>query len=154
MRLLFGGVDDRDVGHAVALALTHEPVDHFAAFNIMADSGLTDDDVFALDADVTTALEQRWPGVTDLARERGVDLRESIWGRLLFPVNKAKSDLGYRPRYDFSAFVEAVASRRLGSLSVRRRAMVGRQTTDGVTAIGAMTKACAIRGHDAADSSH
>ncbi len=92
MRLLFGRVDDRDVGHAVALALTHEPVDHFAAFNIMADSGLTDDDVFALDADVTTALEQRWPGVTDLARERGVDLRESIWGRLLFPVNKAKSD--------------------------------------------------------------
>lgn len=78
VRLLFGGMDDRDVGHAVALALTHEPLDHFAAFNIMADSGLTDDDVSDLDADVTTALEQRWPGVTDLARERGFDLRESV----------------------------------------------------------------------------
>jgi nucleoside-diphosphate-sugar epimerase len=107
MRLLFGGVDDRDVGQAVALALTHEPVDRFAAFNIMADSGLTGDDVSDLDADVVTVLERRWFGVSELAREHGIDLVDSVWGRLLFPVDRAKRDLGYQPRYDFSAFVAA-----------------------------------------------
>lgn len=106
-RLLFGGVDDRDVGQAVALALTHDPAGGFTAVDIMADSGLGLQDIPALDADIAKTLDQRWPGTTALVAEQGLDLRELVWGRLLFPVDKAKSELGYRPEYDFAAFVDA-----------------------------------------------
>ena len=36
-RLLFGGVDDRDVAQAVLLALEHEPAAGFEAVNVMAE---------------------------------------------------------------------------------------------------------------------
>lgn len=106
-RLLFGGVDDRDVGQAVALALAHEPIGGFRAFNIMADSGLTTEDLSGLDADVLDTLDRRWVGTSELVREHGLDPGELVWGRLLFSVDEAKTQLGYRPRYDFAAFLDA-----------------------------------------------
>ncbi len=107
-RLLFGGVDDRDVGQAVVLALTHEnPPGGFAAFDIMADSGLGREDIPALEADVGQALDRRWPGTSALVQRDGLDLDDLVWGRLLFPVDEAKTHLGYRPRYDFAAFLAA-----------------------------------------------
>ncbi len=106
-RLLFGGVDDRDVGQAVALALHQEPAGGFAAFDIMADSGLSAEDLPRLDADLRGTLEERWPGTPGLVAEHGLDLNELIWGRLIFPVNRARTQLGYRPAYDFTAFLEA-----------------------------------------------
>ena len=106
-RLLFGGVDDRDVGQAVSLALTHEPPGGFAAFNIMADSGLDVHDLSNLEADLGETLDQRWPGTTALVAEHGQSLADLVWGRLLFPVDRAKRHLGYRPEYDFPAFLDA-----------------------------------------------
>ena len=106
-RLLFGGVDDRDVGQAVTLALAHDPPGGFAAFDVMADSGLTADDLPDLEADLAGALDQRWPGTSKLVDRHGLDLDDLVWGRLVFPVDKAKSELGYRPRYDFAAFLDA-----------------------------------------------
>ncbi len=106
-RLLFGGVDDRDVGQAVALALEHNPPERYDAFDIMAESGLGEDDVPALDRDLAAVLEERWPGSVDLVRERGLDVADLVWGRLLFPVTKARERLGYRPRHDFDAFLDA-----------------------------------------------
>ncbi len=64
-RLLFGGVDDRDVAHSVLRALAHDPEDGFAAFNIMADSGLSLDDLPRLSADALGVLDERYPGTTD-----------------------------------------------------------------------------------------
>jgi len=106
-RLLFGGVDDRDVGQAVALALAHDPPDGFGAFNIMADSGLSAEDLPELEADIGEALDQRWPGTSELVERHGLDLEDLVWGRLLFPMDKAKTELGYRPSYDFPAFLAA-----------------------------------------------
>ncbi len=105
-RLLFGGVDDRDVAQSVLLALDH-PDRGFDAFNIMADSGLTADDLSPLDADLPTVLDQRWPGTTELVRERGLDLAALVWGRTIFPVDHARSVLRYSPQHNFDAFLEA-----------------------------------------------
>ena len=106
-RLLFGGVDDRDVGQAVSRALEHRPAGGFAAYNIMADGGFPASDASNLDADIAKTLEQRIPGTLDLVHEHGLDLDELIWGRSLFPVDSAVDALGYRPRYDFAAFLDA-----------------------------------------------
>ena len=103
-RLLFGGVDDRDVAAAVALALAHEPAEGFAAFDIMADSAVSADD---LNADLPGTLDRHWPGITSLVGERGLDLDALVWGRVLYPVDKARNELGYAPQHDFSTFLEA-----------------------------------------------
>src|SRR5262249_23947267 len=47
-RLLFGGVDDRDVAQAVLRALTYTPADGFDYFDIMADVPFTAADARAL----------------------------------------------------------------------------------------------------------
>jgi nucleoside-diphosphate-sugar epimerase len=106
-RLLFGGVDDRDVGQAVAAALDAEPAHGFEAVDVMADCGLSAEDVPRLEHDLAGLLEERWPGTLALVREHGLDLGELVWGRLLFPVDRARALIGYAPRYDFAAFLQA-----------------------------------------------
>ena len=106
-RLLFGGVDDRDVGQAVTLALGHDPADDFEAVNIMAGSGLTAADLPRLEQDLPGLLDERWPGTLDLVRQHRLELRDLVWGRLIFPIDRATTLLGYEPDYDFAAFVEA-----------------------------------------------
>jgi UDP-glucose 4-epimerase len=107
-RLLFGGVDDRDVAQSVVRALDHRPLDGFAAFDIMADSGLTADDLPRLSTDLPAVLDERWPGVASLVRDRGLDLDSLVWGRRLYPVDHARAALGYQPQYDFAAFLTAL----------------------------------------------
>ena len=53
-------------------------------------------------------LERHWPGCTELFAERGLKLDELICGDLLWPPTKAQRLLGYRPRYDFGAFLDAL----------------------------------------------
>ena len=107
-RLLFGGVDDRDVAQAVARALTHEPEQGFDVFNIVADVPFGPDDTALLRRDPRSALERQWPGCTQLFDERGLDLDELIWGDLLWPPTKAQRVLGYEPRFNFGEFLDAL----------------------------------------------
>jgi nucleoside-diphosphate-sugar epimerase len=107
-RLLFGGVDDRDVAHAAVLALSHRPEGGFDAFNIFADVPFGSQDAEGLHRDPQAVLERHWPGCGELFAERGLDLRELIWGDLLWPPTKAKDVLGYRPRYGFGEFLGAL----------------------------------------------
>ena len=107
-RLLFGGVDDRDVAQSVVLALRHRPDEGFAAFDIMADSGLTADDLPQLRADSAAVLERHWPGTSALVRERDLHLVDLIWGRRIYPVDHSRGVLGYRPQYDFGSFLKAL----------------------------------------------
>ena len=106
-RLLFGGVDDRDVGQAIAQALTHEPAGHFAAFNIMADNGLDAASAADLARDLPGTLERLWPGTIAELRECGAKLEDLVWGGAFYSVEKARTQLGYRPDYDFAAFLDA-----------------------------------------------
>lgn len=109
-RLLFGGVDDRDVAQAVSLSLTYEPEGGFDAFNIMAPLAFDPSDAHALHADPLAVLEQRFPGCNALLAELGIDARPLIWGKLLWPVAKAFDVLGYRPQYGFKGYLASLRS--------------------------------------------
>ena len=107
-RLLFGGVDDRDVAQAVILALTHNPVDGYDAFNIMAESPFQPADTSSLQQDPVGVLERYYPLCHDLLHRKGVDPRPLIWGRSIWSVEKAKRLLGYEPQFNFGGFLGAM----------------------------------------------
>lgn len=107
-RLLFGGVDDRDVAQATCLALGHQPVGGFDAFNVFADVPFGPQDARDLRDDPAQVLEHHWPGCTELFADMDLDLGELIWGELIWPVAKAREVLGYAPRYNFGEFLEAL----------------------------------------------
>jgi UDP-glucose 4-epimerase len=107
-RLLFGGVDDRDVAQAVLLALEHEPAGRFDYLNVMADTPLGAKDARAMASEPASVIERHWPGSTELFRAHDLDVDQLVWGWALWPVEKAKRVLGYRPRYGFDEFLEAL----------------------------------------------
>ena len=109
-RLLFGGVDDRDVAQAVVRSLAYAPPRGFDYFNIMAEAPFTAGDARALHDDPVAVLERYYPGVSDLAQSRGLNLKELIWGRTIWQVDKAKRLLGYQPQYNFDGFLRALES--------------------------------------------
>jgi UDP-glucose 4-epimerase len=106
-RLLFGGVDDRDVAQAVLLALEHDSAGSFDHFNVFADVPFTPEDAQALQEDPGAVLDRHWPGCTKLVHQRGLDLGELLWGRAMWSTDKARRLLGYRPRYNFTEFLAA-----------------------------------------------
>lgn len=107
-RLLFGGVDDRDVAQAVLRALAYAPPRGFDAFNIMADVPFTDADAHGLQHDLLGTLERFYLGVSRLATARELNLSDLVWGRTIWRVDKAKRLLGYQPRYSFDGFLRAL----------------------------------------------
>lgn len=110
-RLLFGGVDDRDVAQAVLQSLTFAPEeDGFDAFNIMADTPFTSDDARALRTDAPSVLERHFPGCTALFQERELNASELLWGRTIWSVDRAKRLLGWRPHFNFDGFLRALAA--------------------------------------------
>jgi nucleoside-diphosphate-sugar epimerase len=113
-RLLFGGVDDRDLAQAVLLALEHEPAGGFEAVNVMAEVPFQPTDAAGLHADPAGVLERYWPGCTRLFDERGLDLEELLWGRPIWPIDKARGVLGYRPGHNFAEFLTALRAGDIG----------------------------------------
>lgn len=109
-RLLFGGVDDRDVAQAISLCLSSETPERFDAFNVMAEVPFTAADAAALHHDPLPVLERYYPGCTALFHSRGINVPEMIWGRTLWSVEKAKKQLGYDPQYTFRGFLRALES--------------------------------------------
>ena len=71
-RLLFGGVDDRDVAQAALLALVYAPENGFDAFNIMAEVPFTESDRKLLRQDPLTVLETRYPGLGAALEKREI----------------------------------------------------------------------------------
>ena len=53
-------------------------------------------------------LERYWPGCITLLHDRGLKLEELLWGRLIWPIDKAKRVLGYRPGHNFGEFLTAL----------------------------------------------
>ncbi|MCP9487286.1 MAG: NAD(P)-dependent oxidoreductase [Gaiellaceae bacterium MAG52_C11] len=106
-RLLFGGVDVRDVAQAVGLALEHEPLGGFDCFDVMAETPFKPGDVAELAAAPETLLGRHWPGTLELAAQHGLDLGELVWGATLWPIEKAKRVLGFAPRHGFAEFLDA-----------------------------------------------
>ncbi len=109
-RLLFGGVDDRDVAQAVLASLAHEAADGFDFFNIMADVPFTPADAPALQNNKREVLERHYPELGELLESRQWKLDEMVWGRTIWSVEKARRLLGYRPQYNFDGFLRALAA--------------------------------------------
>lgn len=92
-RLLFGGVDDRDVAQAVMRALAHAPTGGFDAFNIMADVPFTQADAQSLHDDLAGMLERSFPGMLALIQQPGLNLSQLVWGQTIWPIAKDKRRL-------------------------------------------------------------
>jgi UDP-glucose 4-epimerase len=108
-RLLKGGVDDRDVAQAFLLGLDDTSIT-FDAFNIMAEVPFSIEEFGQWSREPQSFLEERYPGVARLVEEQGADFEELVrmWGFTYWSIEKAKRVLGYRPRYNFSEFFEAL----------------------------------------------
>jgi hypothetical protein len=65
-------------------------------------------DAVGLHADPAAVLERYWPGCTRLFDDRALELEELLWGRLIWPIDKAKRVLGYRPGHKFGEFLTAL----------------------------------------------
>jgi UDP-glucose 4-epimerase len=100
-RLLFGGVDDRDVAQAVVLALGHDPDGGFDAINVMAEVPFGDP--FAFADDPGAVVEEHWPGT----REQGFAIGDLVWGATIWRSEKAKQLLGWQPKHGFGEFLDA-----------------------------------------------
>jgi nucleoside-diphosphate-sugar epimerase len=107
-RLLFGGIDDRDVAQAVLLALDHHPADGFDAFNVFAEVPFSDAEASHLANDPGAVIERHWPGTLALVEERKLDLRELIWGWAIWRSRKTQEVWGWRPAYGFGEFLTAL----------------------------------------------
>ncbi|RYX86488.1 NAD(P)-dependent oxidoreductase [bacterium] len=107
-RLLFGGVDERDVAQAALSSLTFAPKANFDAFNIMADVPFTREDAGAVQTDLISTLERYYPNLASLAEANEWDIQSLVWGRTIWPIHKAKQLLGYAPQFNFAQFLSAV----------------------------------------------
>jgi UDP-glucose 4-epimerase len=109
IRLLKGGVDDRDVAQAFLLGLEDTTIS-FDTFNVMAEVPFSVEEFGRWSRDPETLLEQRFPGVAELVEEQGADFGELVrmWGFTYWSIEKAKRVLGYRSRYNFPEFFEAL----------------------------------------------
>jgi nucleoside-diphosphate-sugar epimerase len=104
-RLLFGGVDDRDVAQATLLALDHRPREGFDTFNVFAQTAFTTDEAGELADEPWAVIERHFPGTVELAESRGLDRDDVLWGWAIWSSAKAYDVLGYRPEYDFDRFL-------------------------------------------------
>jgi UDP-glucose 4-epimerase len=108
-RLLKGGVDDRDVAQAFLLGLEDTTIS-FDTFNVMAEVPFSVEEFGRWSLEPETLLEQRYPGVAGLVEEQGADFGELVrmWGFTYWSIEKAERVLGYRSRYNFPEFFDAL----------------------------------------------
>lgn len=111
IRLLYGGVHEEDVAHAVMAAidaLAAGKVDH-EAFNVEAPLPFTSADAADLRSDPLVAVERHWPGSADLLRSRGVHSLKPVTE--VFRVDQLEARLKCRPRWDFGVWLQDLAAR-------------------------------------------
>ena len=117
LRLVHGGVDERDLAQAFRLALENDAV-HYGTFNLFSPTPFEGGDEAALVADPLAVLRTYYPdaGVLDTAaRGRRLDPRwytltadggiapNAI--RVYWKSDRARTALGWRPEYDFARFL-------------------------------------------------
>lgn len=107
-RLLFGGVDERDVAQSVLLSVQHAPPAGFDVFNIMAANPFTPGDSRGLHDDSVGVIERHWPEAVDLLRRHDMDPLVHVRGGVLWPMAKAMQHLGYHPEWNLDQFLTAV----------------------------------------------
>ncbi len=101
IRLLYGGVDERDAAGSVMAAidaLNTGGVEH-EAFNVESLLPFEPADTPDLRRDPLVALERHFPGSSRLLHERGVRTVKPITE--VFPMQRIEQRLGFTPRHNF-----------------------------------------------------
>ena len=111
IRLLYGGVDARDVARAVMASLEALAAGriHWGTFNVESVVPFTEEDGPQLHEDPLPVLDKYYPGATDLLRERGVESLSPI--REYYPMKHAAEVLGFHPRCNFDRWLESLRER-------------------------------------------
>lgn len=109
VRLLKGGVDDRDVAQAFILGLENDNI-AFDAFNIMAEVPFSPDEFKRWRKEPGELIDEHFPGVRALLERSGTNVEEllQMWGHTYWSIDKAKALLGYKPQYNFREFYVAL----------------------------------------------
>jgi UDP-glucose 4-epimerase len=126
VRLLYGGVDERDVASAVVAALDvldAEPDRPFRAYNVHSPLPFDGDDASDMVNDPMTVLARHWPDAPTLLERADAEM----WGPVnaWYDVSRSRRELGWQPRYDFGAFVEALRNGATRVEEVAARAGIG-----------------------------
>ena len=111
IRLLYGGVDTRDVVGSVLTsvdALISGEVT-WGAFNVESAVPFVDDDADQLTRDPLPVLDTYYPGASQLLRERGVGALAPI--TVTYPMHHAKQVLGFEPEYSFEQWLDELQRR-------------------------------------------
>jgi len=109
VRMLYGGVDVRDVATANLAALRRmETPGQFAAYNIFSLLPFDDDDLALLRLDPLRAIGRHQPDARQLLAQIGATLRGPIG--TIYDSERAMRDLDWRPVYNFDAFLAGVRS--------------------------------------------
>ena len=111
IRLLYGGVDTRDVARAVMASLEALAAGkiHWDAFNVESLVPFTEEDGPLLRKDPLLVLDKYYPSATGLLRERGVESLAPI--REYYPMEHAAQVLGLRPEWNFGEWLEELRER-------------------------------------------
>jgi nucleoside-diphosphate-sugar epimerase len=107
VRMLYGGVDARDVASANLAALRRlEAPAEFAAYNIFSALPFDDGDLEDLRTQPIVAVERHWPDAPRLLGAIGA----KPWGPIntVYDIGRAARELAWRPRFGFAQFVEGL----------------------------------------------
>jgi nucleoside-diphosphate-sugar epimerase len=105
---LYRRVDLEDVVSAHLLALAKAPEIGFGRYIISATTPFTPDDLMDLRVNAPLALKRKFPGYEDEYARRGWKMFPSI--DRVYVNERARNDLGWRPRYDYGYVLEKLRS--------------------------------------------
>lgn len=111
IRLLYGGVDERDAAGSVMAAidaLAAGRVEH-EAFNVESLVPFESADGSDLRRDPLVVLERHFPGSSEMLRERGVRTLKPITER--FVMERIEERLGFRPKHSFAEWLAELERR-------------------------------------------
>jgi UDP-glucose 4-epimerase len=106
--LLYRRVDLEDVVSAHRLALDRAPEIGFGRYIISATTPFTRDDLQSLRADAPAVVARRFPHYEQLYADRGWRIFPSI--ERVYVNERARTELGWEPRYDFAHALELLAN--------------------------------------------
>jgi nucleoside-diphosphate-sugar epimerase len=104
---LYRGVDRRDVAEGHWLAAT-VPLKGFEIFNMSVESVFRPEDTDLLWTDPWKVIDRQAPGVREIFLRKRWEMPQRI--DRVYAIEKAKTVLGYRPRYGIKAALEETAT--------------------------------------------
>ncbi len=105
--LLYRRVDLEDVVSAHVLALERAPLLGFGRYIISATTPFTREDLASIRTDLPSAVRRLFPDFEDLFQVRGWRMFPAI--ERVYVNERARTDLGWRPRHDFRYALDRLA---------------------------------------------